>query len=47
MKTAAGQATAGREPGQRGQVLVGRQWLAAHLGDPRVRVVEVDVSARA
>ena len=27
-----------------GGVLVDRQWLDAHLADPRVRVVEVDVS---
>jgi thiosulfate/3-mercaptopyruvate sulfurtransferase len=30
-----------------GQVLVGPEWLAAHLGDPGVRVVEVDVSSAA
>ena len=43
MKTAADPSTtrAGRE------ILVGRQWLAAHLNDPLVRVVEVDVSPAA
>ena len=43
MKTAAGSSatTAARA------VLVGRQWLAAHLHDPLVRVVEVDVSPAA
>ncbi len=30
-----------------GQVLVDQHWLAARLGDPRVRVVEVDVSPAA
>ena len=29
------------------KVLVSPEWLEAHLGDPRVRVVEVDVSAAA
>ena len=29
------------------EVLAGRQWLREHLDDPRVRVVEVDVSPAA
>ena len=33
--------------GQRDDVLVDPGWLRAHLGDPRVRVVEVDVSPAA
>ena len=33
--------------GSREDVLVSPQWLTAHLGDPRVRVVEVDVSSAA
>jgi thiosulfate/3-mercaptopyruvate sulfurtransferase len=49
MKTAADQAhaQAGQARGTRGQVLVDPAWLRAHLGDPRVRVVEVDVSPAA
>jgi len=36
------------DPGEgREQVLVGPEWLAAHLSDPDVRVVEVDVSPAA
>ena len=45
MKTATQKAAPGPEPGLGGGVLVDRQWLDAHLADPRVRVVEVDVSA--
>ena len=33
--------------GDGGGVLVDRRWLAAHLGDPHVRVVEVDVGPAA
>ena len=40
-------ASAGDRKGTRGEVLVGRQWLAAHLHDPLVRVIEVDVSPAA
>jgi thiosulfate/3-mercaptopyruvate sulfurtransferase len=47
MKTAAEQNAhrPGPEPGD--GVVVDRRWLAAHLLDPRVRVVEVDVSPAA
>jgi thiosulfate/3-mercaptopyruvate sulfurtransferase len=37
----------GSRPGPREGVLVDAGWLHAHLSDPRVRVVEVDVSATA
>jgi thiosulfate/3-mercaptopyruvate sulfurtransferase len=47
MKTTADLATASPAHGTGGEVLVGRQWLAAHLHDPLVRVVEVDVSPAA
>ena len=50
MKTATqtGPQTAfGPGTGDRDQVLVDRDWLEAHLLDPRVRVVEVDVSRAA
>ena len=46
MRTADPSAT-GRAPGTGGDVLVDRHWLRAHLDDPRVRVVEVDVSPAA
>ena len=46
MKTTADPPTAGTGHGT-GGVLAGRQWLAAHLDDPLVRVVEVDVSPSA
>jgi thiosulfate/3-mercaptopyruvate sulfurtransferase len=47
MKTAT-QNTASRPgPGARDEVLVDRHWLDAHLRDPRLRVVEVDVSPAA
>src|SRR5579859_4697402 len=46
MRTADPAAT-GRAPGTGGQVLADRHWLRAHLDDPRVRVVEVDVSPAA
>lgn len=47
MKTAADPSATGQAPGTVGEVLVDRQWLRAHLDDPLVRVVEVDVSAAA
>jgi thiosulfate/3-mercaptopyruvate sulfurtransferase len=47
MKTTADLATARADHGTGGEALVGRQWLAAHLHDPLVRVVEVDVSPAA
>jgi thiosulfate/3-mercaptopyruvate sulfurtransferase len=46
VNTTPAQAAAGSAPGA-GEVLAGRQWLRAHLDDPRVRVVEVDVSPAA
>jgi thiosulfate/3-mercaptopyruvate sulfurtransferase len=46
MKTAADSLPAGPAPGTR-EVLVDPQWLRAHLDDPRVRVIEVDVSPAA
>ena len=45
MKTAS--ATTGSSPGISDGVLVDPEWLHAHLSDPRVRVVEVDVSPAA
>jgi thiosulfate/3-mercaptopyruvate sulfurtransferase len=45
MKTATEQAAS--RPGPGDGVLVSRHWLDAHLHDPRVRVVEVDVSPAA
>jgi thiosulfate/3-mercaptopyruvate sulfurtransferase len=47
MKTATSLAAAGQAHGTARQALAGRRWLAAHLDDPRVRVVEVDVSPAA
>ena len=47
MKTASAKAVSTRRPGTSDSVLVGPQWLQAHLSDPRVRVVEVDVSTAA
>jgi thiosulfate/3-mercaptopyruvate sulfurtransferase len=44
MKTATQNAASRPGPGFGEGVLVDRQWLDAHLPDPRVRVVEVDVS---
>jgi thiosulfate/3-mercaptopyruvate sulfurtransferase len=46
VKTAGEQTEAVTAPGA-GEVLASRQWLRAHLDDPRVRVVEVDVSPAA
>ena len=46
MKTAADPPAASAGQGA-GEVLVSRQWLAEHLHDPLVRVVEVDVSPAA
>ncbi len=45
MKTAIDASTP--RPGTRDEVLVDPGWLHAHLSDPRVRVVEVDVSTAA
>ena len=47
MKTTADPPTARTGHGAGGDVLAGRQWLAAHLHDPLVRVIEVDVSPAA
>jgi thiosulfate/3-mercaptopyruvate sulfurtransferase len=47
MKTATGKAGSGPGPGIGDGVLVDPQWLQAHLSDPNVRVVEVDVSPAA
>jgi thiosulfate/3-mercaptopyruvate sulfurtransferase len=47
MRTAADLSATERPPGTGGEVLVDRHWLRAHLDDPRVRVVEVDVSPAA
>ena len=47
MKTTADPPAARARQGTGGEVLAGRQWLAAHLHDPLVRVVEVDVSPAA
>jgi thiosulfate/3-mercaptopyruvate sulfurtransferase len=44
MKTAAEQQAPPREPGAGDGVLAEPEWLEAHLNDPTVRVVEVDVS---
>jgi thiosulfate/3-mercaptopyruvate sulfurtransferase len=44
MKTASQREESAPSPGTAGQVLVGPEWLRDHLTDPRVRVVEVDVS---
>jgi thiosulfate/3-mercaptopyruvate sulfurtransferase len=47
MKTATATFAAGSGQQTRSQVIVHRQWLQEHLSDPRVRVIEVDVSAAA
>jgi thiosulfate/3-mercaptopyruvate sulfurtransferase len=47
MKTASTKNVSRPRPGTPDGVLVDPQWLQAHLSDPRVRVVEVDVSAAA
>ena len=47
MKTASGTAAARSRPASSGGALVDGRWLAAHLHDPRMRVVEVDVSPAA
>jgi thiosulfate/3-mercaptopyruvate sulfurtransferase len=44
MKTAAIQNATPRDPSAAADVLVSADWLEAHLQDPAVRVVEVDVS---
>ena len=47
MKTVSATAVSRPRPGTSDGVLVDPGWLQAHLSDPRVRVVEVDVSAAA
>ena len=47
MKTAADLYATGQTPGACGAALADRHWLRAHLDDPRVRVIEVDVSPAA
>ena len=47
MKTTAQKTAPKPGPGTGNGVLVDPQWLDAHLGDPHVRVVEVDVSPAA
>ena len=47
MKTVSATAVSTRRPWTSDGVLVDPEWLQAHLSDPRVRVVEVDVSAAA
>src|SRR5437016_629849 len=47
MKTASAKAAFRRRPGASDGVLVSPEWLQAHLSDPHVRVVEVDVSKAA
>jgi thiosulfate/3-mercaptopyruvate sulfurtransferase len=47
MKTTTEKAASRPGAGARDAVLVDRHWLDAHLLDPRLRVVEVDVSAAA
>jgi thiosulfate/3-mercaptopyruvate sulfurtransferase len=47
MKTASATAVSTPRPGTGDGVLVDPEWLQAHLSDPHVRVVEVDVSAAA
>ncbi len=47
MKTAADLYATGQAPGAGNAALADRHWLRAHLDDPQVRVVEVDVSPAA
>ena len=47
MKTASAKAASMPRPGTSDGVLVHPEWLQAHLSDPHVRVVEVDVSTAA
>ena len=47
MKTASLRNASTPRPGTSDRVLVDPGWLQAHLSDPRVRVVEVDVSPAA
>ena len=47
MKTTAATTAFRPGPGTSDRVLVDPEWLQAHLSDPHVRVVEVDVSAAA
>jgi len=43
----AASSTVGQYPGSAGDALVGPKWLTAHLDDPGMRVIEVDVSPAA
>src|SRR6478736_6900094 len=43
----AASSTVGQYPGSAGDALVEPTWLAAHLDDPGMRVIEVDVSPAA
>jgi thiosulfate/3-mercaptopyruvate sulfurtransferase len=47
MKTAMRKAASGTDLGAGDEVLADRRWLDAHLSDPHVRVIEVDVSPAA
>jgi len=47
MKTAADLYATGQAPGVGNAALADRHWLRSHLDDPRVRVIEVDVSPAA
>jgi thiosulfate/3-mercaptopyruvate sulfurtransferase len=47
MNIAAKQQASAQRPGTSDEVLVDAEWLRAHRSDPRVRVVEVDVSPAA
>ena len=47
MKTASVTTASMPRPGTRNEALVDPEWLQDHLSDPRVRVVEVDVSRAA
>ena len=47
MKTRSAMDGTARQPAAGDGVLVNARWLEAHLHDPEVRVVEVDVSSRA
>jgi thiosulfate/3-mercaptopyruvate sulfurtransferase len=47
MKTTSATTASSEGPGTSNRVLVDPEWLRAHLSDPNVRVVEVDVSAAA
>jgi thiosulfate/3-mercaptopyruvate sulfurtransferase len=47
MKTTSQREASAPRPGTGGEVLAGPEWLRARLSDPRVRVIEVDVSPAA